>query len=703
MKLIKLCFLSLFAMVLTACGGEGSGLPSQGGGDGGETVPAIVSLQVTPATATVPVGFEQQYLALAALDDGSVMDVTSNPVVRWSTSDSSIATINNTGLATGLAPGEVIITASGTANNVPFERKVTLTVTNAVVTALQVTPATATVPVGFEQAFTAIATFSDGSALDVTRQSALAWSSSDATVATIDSSKGKKGHATGVAPGTVTITAAGTTNGIQFSATAQLEVTNATVTALRVTPATASVPVGLEQPFMAIATLSDGSTLNVTDNAALSWTSSGSGIATIVNKQPSGNGVATGVTPGTTTITASGTVNDTPFSATAQLEVTNAVITALQVTPISASIPAGFTQAFTAVAALSDGTYRDVTRNSALNWTSDNAEIATIENNRAKKGHARGITSGTVTITASGTTNGTSFSETAQLEVTSAVVTALKVTPSTASVSIGSTQNFTAKAELSDGSTLDVTNNAALGWSSNDPTKATVSSNQSNSNGIATGLVEGDVTIKASGFANGTQFNGVAQLTVLPLPPSNLAYTLEPVDRNGGNGNSISWTWSKDPLYVWEGAKIKIIVPDAVGSIDWSTTSPFITLNGNIITINSFGVSDISGTDEAQQTISVKIQPSYWVKKISTEKNGYYNATVDCQSAGGVVASKDFISGIYSVWGNMFIYEPWTTNYIFTSTPYPGTTNPAVDRWAFWAETNSWSRDAWSVLAYACQ
>ena len=82
MNPIKLFFLSLLAMALTACGGEGGGLPSQGGG---ETVPAIVSLQVTPATKAVPVGFSQQYIALATLADGSIMDVTKDPVVRWST------------------------------------------------------------------------------------------------------------------------------------------------------------------------------------------------------------------------------------------------------------------------------------------------------------------------------------------------------------------------------------------------------------------------------------------------------------------------------------------------------------------------------------------------------------------------------------------------------------------------------------------
>ena len=512
MNPIKLFFLPLFAMVLTACSGEGSGLPSQGGG---ETVPAIVSLQVTPATKAVPVGFAQQYIALATLADGSIMDVTKDPVVRWSTSNPAIAKIDRSGLATGLAPGKVTITASGMAHNVPFERKVLLTVTNAVVTALQVTPSTATVPVGLEQAFTATAILSDGSTLDVTRQAVLTWSSDSLAIATIENVKAKKGHATGITPGTTTITASGTANGISFSASAQLNVSNAVVTALQVTPANASVPVGLDQPFTATATLSDGSTLDVTNDTALSWTSSNSGIATIISNQAGANGIATGMATGSVIITASGSANGTSFSATAQLDVTNAVVTALQVTPATASVPVGLEQLFTAIAILSDGSTRDVTNNTALSWASSDAGIATIISNQAgTNGIATGVTPGTVTITAAGIASGTPFSASAQLNVTNAVVTTLQVTPTNASVPVGLERQFTATATLSDGRAIDVTNDTALSWTSSDAGIATIVSNQAGANGIATGMATGSVIITASGSANGTPFSATAQLDV---------------------------------------------------------------------------------------------------------------------------------------------------------------------------------------------
>ncbi len=504
---IKLFLLPILTMVLTACGGGGSG-----GGDSPPPLPAIVSLQVTPATTTIPVGFEQQYQAEAKRDDGTVLDVTRNPAVIWSSSDPSIATIDSQGLATGVAPGKVTITASGSANGVSFKRQVTLTITDAIATALQLTPATAKVPTGFEQQFTATVTLSDGSALEVTDKASLSWSSSDPTIATISNIEGRKGRATGVAPGIVTITATGMANGISLTATAQMEVTNETVSALQVTPATTNVPIGLEQQFVAVALLSDGSALEVTDNAALNWSSSDPAIATISNEGVS-KGQATGVAAGMVTITASGIANGTPFTATAQMQVTNEIATALQVTPATSEVPVGFEQQFIATALLSDGSALELTDSSILSWSSSNTAIATISNAVGSKGLATGVAPGTVTITASGIANGKPFSAKAQLKVTNATAASLQVMPGTSSVPVGLEQQFTAIALLSDGRSLDVTDNAVLSWSSSDPTIATIS-NAVGSKGLATAVAPGAVTITASGIANEKPFSITVQMEV---------------------------------------------------------------------------------------------------------------------------------------------------------------------------------------------
>ncbi|MGY1494965.1 Ig-like domain-containing protein [Aeromonas dhakensis] len=610
---IKLFLLPMLTMALTACGGGGSG-----GGDSPPPLPAIVSLQVTPATTTIPVGFEQQYQAEAKRDDGSVLDVTRNPAVIWSSSDPSIATIDSQGLATGVTPGEVHITASGTANGKPFQREVTLTVSSAIATALQVTPAETTVPAGFEQQFTATAQLSDGSALEVTDNAVLNWSSSDPAIASISNAEGSKGRVTSVSPGTVTITASGTANGAPFSATAQLEVTDAIATALQVTPAETTVPAGFEQQFTATAQLSDGSALEVTDNAVLNWSSSNPAIATISN-EAGHKGLAIGVTPGTVTITASGIANGTPFTATALFEVTQATASSLRVMPASSTVPAGLEQQFTAIAQLSDGSALEVTDNAVLSWSSSDPAIATISNAVGNKGLATGVAPGTVTITASGVANGKPFSATAQFEVTDATATSLQVTPVTATVPAGFEQQFTATAVLSDGRTLEVTDNTVLSWSSSDPTIATVS-NEVGSKGLVTGITPGTVTITASGMTNGKPFSATGQLTVTAAIATSLQVT--PATARVPVGLQQAFTAIAQ---MSDGSALEV-TDNAV--LSWSSSDPTIATISNsagnkgvvtgvrlgTVTITASGVAnDVPFTAAAQLTVTDAIATSLLV------------------------------------------------------------------------------------------
>lgn len=75
------------------------------------TEPAtLVSIDVTPASASVGVGDSQQFTATGTYSDGTTPDITNQ--VTWSTFDPSIATISNSGLATGVATGNTSVTAA---------------------------------------------------------------------------------------------------------------------------------------------------------------------------------------------------------------------------------------------------------------------------------------------------------------------------------------------------------------------------------------------------------------------------------------------------------------------------------------------------------------------------------------------------------------------------------------------------------------
>jgi alpha-tubulin suppressor-like RCC1 family protein/uncharacterized protein YjdB len=93
-------------------------------------VPAVSSVTVSPAGATVLVGTTRDFTATARDAAGNVL--TGRPVT-WSTSDPNVATVSATGVVTGVGEGTAIITAtvegrSGTAT-VTVERVVLSTIT----------------------------------------------------------------------------------------------------------------------------------------------------------------------------------------------------------------------------------------------------------------------------------------------------------------------------------------------------------------------------------------------------------------------------------------------------------------------------------------------------------------------------------------------------------------------------------------------
>jgi PKD repeat protein len=82
-------------------------------------VPVLRKLQVTPTNPSLPAGTTQQLRATGTYTNGSTADLTA--AVTWSSSDPSVASVDAGGLATGVAPGSVTVTAtSGTVTAVAY-------------------------------------------------------------------------------------------------------------------------------------------------------------------------------------------------------------------------------------------------------------------------------------------------------------------------------------------------------------------------------------------------------------------------------------------------------------------------------------------------------------------------------------------------------------------------------------------------------
>ncbi len=152
-------------------------------------------LRVEVERQDIPVGLGRQFRATLQYQHGQQADVTE--AVAWSTTGPDIATIDAKGLATGVAPGRVKISAAGYG----LQAQRDLDVRPAVAVAVELSPATATIATGDTLQLRADATYSDGNAVDIT--DVAQWTSSLQDVASVTSS----GVVEGRAPGVISITA----------------------------------------------------------------------------------------------------------------------------------------------------------------------------------------------------------------------------------------------------------------------------------------------------------------------------------------------------------------------------------------------------------------------------------------------------------------------------------------------------------------
>ena len=192
-------------------------------------------------------------------------------------------------------------------------------------------------------------------------------------------------------------------------------------------------------------------------------------------------GIVTGVAPGVATVTAT-------FGAVSQSAYVNVEnVASLAITPASASIAKGTQTKFTATATLTDAATQDVS--SSAGWTTSSPSVATVSNITTSAGSAFGVAAGTTTINAS--LDGKASS--AQLTVTSAVMTSISFTPATPQdIELGAIQQYRAIATFSDLTSQDITDQVA--WSSSDASVAVI-----DPSGPATGTGIGTTMITAAG------------------------------------------------------------------------------------------------------------------------------------------------------------------------------------------------------------
>jgi hypothetical protein len=275
----------------------------------------VDQLVVTPTDVTMPVGDTAQLTATGIYGHGSNHPSTTQDLtdqVTWTTTSANVATVSPTGLVTATGPGIIQITASihGFTGTLTAYSNITVPPSSGgsgsggAVVSLAIIPTTQSVAIPSETAqFLAIGTTSSGSTVNLT--GAVSWSSSSQQIATIGVNTG---FATAVGAGTSTITALYSTNGNTLTATASFTVQGGTTeeyTAVNIVPGSQAVSAsGQTGQFIALATSgTTGLEQDVTNSPQITWLSSIPSVATVTSGLASGNGIVTGVSLGSSTIT----------------------------------------------------------------------------------------------------------------------------------------------------------------------------------------------------------------------------------------------------------------------------------------------------------------------------------------------------------------------------------------------------------------
>src|SRR5437867_2274924 len=244
------------------------------------TAVPVASVVVLPAAASAPVGGTVQFVAVPLDSTGTALG---GRIIVWASSNTAVANVNTSGVATAAATGSTTIAAtseghSGTAT-------LTVTAVTVPVASVTVSPASASVPVG--PAVQLAATPKDASGNPLTGRT-VTWASSNTSVGTVNAS----GLVTGVVAGSTTITA--TSEG--QSGTSVVTVTLVPVASVTVSPAPASVQAGQTVQLTATPKDANGNTLT---GRTVTWASSNTSVGTV-----NASGLVTGVVAGSTTITA---------------------------------------------------------------------------------------------------------------------------------------------------------------------------------------------------------------------------------------------------------------------------------------------------------------------------------------------------------------------------------------------------------------
>ena len=295
---------------------------------------------------------------------------------------------------------------------------------------------------------------------------AVAWSSSDRSVATVD----KAGTVHGLRPGTATVTATAEGKSGTCAVTVKAKAVNVT-------------DVSLDRTEL---TLTEGETETLTatvkpdnaDNKKVTWSSDKTEIATV-----DGAGKVTAVKAGEAVVTV--TTEDGGKTATCKVTVKAKVIGVTEVTldKTELTLTEGETETLTATVKPDNADNRKVT------WSSDKTEIATVDG----AGKVTAVKAGEAVVTVTTEDGGKTATCKVTVKAKAVPVTGVDVNPWVMTLSVRGTSKLSYTIRPADATNQNVK------WESESPSVATVDS-EGNVKGVAAGTAKICVTTEDGGF-----------------------------------------------------------------------------------------------------------------------------------------------------------------------------------------------------------
>jgi uncharacterized protein YjdB len=333
----------VWAFVLAGTSGCGGG-----GGDGPGIVNAPVVVSVTvgqPSTNPIDIGGTVQLTVDVQVQNGA------SQAVEWSSNAPNVASVNSSGVVTGVSAGQATITATSTANR-NKTGTVGITVNPPRVVAVTLNSGARTISVG--QNFAVLATVDTRGTIAKT----VAFSTNNAAIATVTSSDGLNATITGVGAGQATITATSTVDATK-STTLAVTVTG-TVRITNVNPSVVNIRPGATLKIVPTVQADAGV------STAVNYQSQNTAIATVAS-----DGTVTGVAVGSTTVVIQ-SVAVPSVSVTVPVNVRTGV-SSVNLTPDRDSVRRGNTKQLSVAVVADPGVATTV------NVSSANTAIATVD------------------------------------------------------------------------------------------------------------------------------------------------------------------------------------------------------------------------------------------------------------------------------------------------------------------------------------